>query len=139
MTECVDRAAMAELIADATTKAEKFDVDMPTRSQSLKATGALQAAARAHVPHQAKRVLTGWQVILSLCIYSDGLHHWHGSAMLWPEGRCSTDQDWKNLGLIVALSGAPESVNEQIHAQVRDVHPNRPHHWIWFVPARVEA
>ena len=139
MTDCVNRTVMTELVEEAKRKAQRFDVDMATHGASLKSPAALQAAARAVVATQAKRIVSGWQVLLSLAIYADGLQHWHGSAMLWPEGRCSTDQDWKNLGLIVALTGAPASVNEQLHDQVKTVHPNRPHHWIWFEDAKAKA
>ena len=81
---------------------------------------------------QARVVVRGWLVLASIDALPDDQGVWHFSASLHPRGRGSTEEDWANLGQIVALSGAPPEAMKQVDDQVQmGSHPNRPHHWLW--------
>lgn len=133
MSDCVDETAMAELIAEARQKAVQCNlthVEMNVRLQDPVEFNKFVAETQS-----ARLVTAGWEVLLSLRIFGDGEHHWHCSAMLWPQGRCLTTADAEHLDRIVQLSGAPEKLKPyQINA---DVH--RPHHWVWREPAKADA
>lgn len=128
----IDRDVILALVHDVKRKARPWDVTYVEMNERLKDPKGMAKFASSLVDHQQKSHIAGWQVILSLDIYACGTRVWHGSAMLWPQGRCSTHVDWQNLGIIVALSGAPSSCSsEQIRHQLETIHPNRPHHWWW--------
>lgn len=73
--------------------------------------------------------MRGWQFLLSLNEEAPEVASWHLSAMLWPRGRGSTDEDWHFLGEAVRILGAPRDPLGGEAAFKR--HPNAPIHWHW--------
>ena len=72
------------------------------------------------------RVICGWDLLLTRTRQEDDSIHWHLSAKLYPNGRSSTEDDWKFIGQAAAHLGAPQDP-----AVVPD-DPNRPIHWHWL-------
>lgn len=95
---------------------------------------ALKASAREKAPREAagpkewlSRCLVGsWEFIMTLSIRSADAPAWHLSAMIWPRGRTSTDDDWKFLGQASMFLGAPK---EPIFTDPEN--PKAPVHWDW--------
>jgi hypothetical protein len=94
--------------------------------------------------HIAMAHVEGWQVLCSVVRYQGGHELRNGSAMLWPKGRSSTEEDWEVLGLIVAVlardKAAIDMASDQAADDARD--PNEPIHWVWrteAAPATEEA
>lgn len=79
-------------------------------------------------------IFAGWKILLDVMIYKD-VRQWHGSASLYPRGRCSTEADWGHLSWIVGATTTNEidtaHCDEQIREQLRTKHPNAVHHWSW--------
>ncbi len=69
----------------------------------------------------------GWHVALSQREENVG-HSWHLSTMLYPRGRSSTEVDWRVLGHIAYILGAPGEIT------IMPVDANQLHHWIWTTP-----
>jgi hypothetical protein len=72
-------------------------------------------------------IIGGWYVCLSIIEWPGGDERWHLSCQLHPVGRSSTEDDWRLLGRIVELLGAPRDPDTPFES----THPNEPHHWDW--------
>jgi hypothetical protein len=96
------------------------------------------------------RVMAGaWSLMLGIHRH-DGIEHWHFSAMLFPKGRSSTEQDWEDLGYLIAgvvgRSGYPTN-GPDVHplTPFETTNPNSVHHWAWHTdgtpldPAALQA
>jgi hypothetical protein len=69
-------------------------------------------------------VVLGWEIFLSRR-RQNGAIRWHLSAKLHPQGRSSTESDWKVVGQIAFRVGAPRD------PLVVSKDPSAPVHWSW--------
>lgn len=76
----------------------------------------------------------GWSLLLGIHRH-DGVEHWHFSALLWPQGRSSTEDDWIRIGRVAgalaAASGHPPDVQVDPLTPVETTPVNAVHHWVW--------
>ena len=70
-------------------------------------------------------VVGGWEFLLSRAEYEDKVIHWHLSALLYPKGRGSSEEDWRFVGQVAAYLGAPKE------PMIVPEDPNRTIHWHW--------
>lgn len=123
------RSKMAKLIQDAELHKNRVPYDKATAEERLKDPRNMATWIRKTASAQVRDLIVGWSVIFSIDIFSDGSTHHHGSAMLYPKGRSSTEEDWVNLGKIVASSGAPADVPMPFGMSDN---ANAPQHWFWY-------
>ena len=132
MTQSDDeiRSKMKQLIKEAEWHKNCVPYDKVTANERLKDPNNMATWIRKTESSQVRDLIVGWSVILSIDVFSDGIVHHHGSAMLYPKGRSSTEEDWKNLGKIVASSGVPDDISKPPFSLSDD--PNAPQHWFWY-------
>lgn len=82
-------------------------------------------------------VLNGWSIVLSLSIHLEdrtNRRHWHASFMLDPPGRGSTEDDWEQLGKLLAriamLTGYDGDTIPPLFAFDANP-PGAPQHFAW--------
>lgn len=69
----------------------------------------------------------GWSFILEL----DPFIGWHFSAMLWPAGRSSAEEDWKHLGYVMSGLVDYHDPIELAILPFDEAHPNDVQHFAW--------
>lgn len=122
---------MEKLVRRAEIRKNHVPYDKATANEYLKDPQKMDIWIRKSADAHVEDTIVGWQVILSIDTFIDGASHHHGSAMLVPKGRSSDEEDWKNLGKIVARSGAPAPEGTSMPFSLSD-DPNMPQHWYWF-------
>ncbi len=86
-------------------------------------------------PKVTSATIAGWTLCLDM--YRHGqTEHWRFSAKLFPPGRGSVEEDWGNLGKIVAAiyegTGYPGTGHvPDALVPIETAHPNATHHWMW--------
>ncbi len=125
----VMKIEMEKLVREAELRKNHVPYDRRKQDELLKDPEKMAVWIRKSSSSRVLAVIAGWQVILSIDVFTDGFVHYHASAMLYPKGRSSTEEDWKNLGQIVVLSGAPEET--PIPFGMSD-DPGAPQHWFWY-------
>ena len=122
------RTAMQGLIQDVKRRAQLG------AERAKPSDGTLATAIANQVGLQGQTIVRGWRIVASIDPVAGGGQVWHFSASLYPPGRSSTEGDWKVLGVVAGLSGAPPEALRQVADQVEGgFDPNRAHHWLWPV------
>lgn len=99
-----------------------IDVDLAKRiARQLRE----DARKKAHPAKLANVNARGWSFAMS---YDPGCSLWMFSAMLWPEGRGSTTDDWEFLGEVLGSAGV---LLEAPVGNTLETSPNAVHKWAW--------
>ena len=111
-----------------------------------KTAGDMTKIAADMLPHLHQKILLGWQLLLSCNIIDDnGTERkiYNFSAVLYPVGRGSKEEDWKLLGWSIGYlenkinkDNKTDNIKHIPITNIETADPNGVFHWVWIFPKK---